>query len=234
MKTSEEDQAPPEDREKTGEDGRRPGEDGRRRRRRGRRTHRGFSKPPPVPRCRRCQFTDHDTADCSSKSKACAVCAEPHESQLCFDRLDRGEVVARRCAVCGASGHSAPSLYCPLRTKPPAPATKTTPSRTSDDDADRPHAPDRPRRKPRRRVDVDTVSSPRLTRRMAQRRADARPATPAYSTSPERRPLPARQRTPPPSTPPPRQTQWPLRRPLPTPLASRPSLYEARPARWTL
>jgi len=188
---SEEEQAPSEEqREKTGEDRmKRTEEDGRRRRSPKSRAHRGFSKPPPVPRCRRCQQTSHGTADCSSQSKACAVCAEPHDSDVCFDRLRRGETVARRCALCGASGHSAPSLYCPLRPKTPPAAPKTTqPSRTSDDDADRPHAPDHPRRTPQRRLDIETVASPAVTRDMARRRAATTSADASVQHQPRMKP----------------------------------------------
>jgi hypothetical protein len=70
--------------------------------------------------------------------------------------------VARKCAICGASGHSAPSLYCPLR-------PKTADLRTTSP---------RPRQTPRTKIDLTSTSSERspvVTRSQTHRAAKKTP-----------------------------------------------------------
>ena len=73
--------------------------------------------------CRRCQQLGHHQLECSASGPSCGVCAGAHWSQVCIERMKQGSPPTRKCALCGASGHSSPSYTCPAKKTSRAPAS---------------------------------------------------------------------------------------------------------------
>ena len=72
-------------------------------------------KRPRILQCKRCQQFDHMKKDCKELRPTCGVCAAPHDTSCCVERMRKGRTISRRCALCGEKGHSAPSYKCSVR-----------------------------------------------------------------------------------------------------------------------
>ena len=70
-----------------------------------------------ITQCRRCHQFGHIIKDCTTVGPLCGICADPHWTHSCIEKLKQGQVIRRKCALCGAEGHSAPSYRCPERLK---------------------------------------------------------------------------------------------------------------------
>ena len=101
-----------------------------------------FDVRPYVPeplRCFKCQMFGHHQSVCRRTEK-CGVCAQPHPTKQCLDKIRNKEKVEAKCANCGGKHHTW-NPTCPQRNermqgklpqrtpatpKTPVPATRPT------------------------------------------------------------------------------------------------------------
>ena len=71
-----------------------------------------FDYKPGPKRCTKCQKFGHQKYQCKSKTVICAFCAEKHDSSVCFEQIQAGKPVIRKCANCYGT-HTASDHKCP-------------------------------------------------------------------------------------------------------------------------